>query len=379
MSTSTDPHQLHERRTRLFESLAAEPWAHDFFAVLRQMESLSPNSPRLGRALRPSAEPIRMGQDPELDFAPAALMSFKADGHKPPRLGARFFGLFGPMGPLPLHLTEYARDRLRNHADPTFARFADVFHHRALLLFYRAWAQSQPAVQADRPSDDQFAKWVSALFGQAPATLRHADAVPDAAKRFAAGHLARPTRNPESIAKVLRQYFDVPIRIEPYVGHWLALRAEDRSRLGRPGARRSAPLGVSVVAGAKVWDRQYKIRLHIGPLTLAQYQQFLPGQPALIELRDWMRQLVGFDLLWDVQLVLQGSEVPPLNAGGKTALGRSTWLGRKTPHPDRGELRLHPSKISGRAEPVEAHAQRRDGTSTSSVRTGHSPIGQHRR
>jgi type VI secretion system protein ImpH len=349
---SADARHLNERRARLFESLAAEPWAHDFFAVLRQMESLSPNSPRLGRALRPSAEPIRMGQDPELDFAPAALMSFKADGHKPPRLGARFFGLFGPMGPLPLHLTEYARDRLRNHADPTFARFADVFHHRALLLFYRAWAQSQPAVQADRPSEDQFAKWVSALFGQAPAALRHADAVPDAAKRYSAGHLARPTRNPESIAKVLRQYFDVPIRIEPYVGHWMALRTEERSRLGRPGARRSAPLGVSVVAGAKVWDRQYKIRLHIGPLTLAQYQQFLPGQPALIELRDWMRQLVGFDMLWDMQLVLQGKEVPPLNVGGKTALGRSTWLGRKTPHPDRGELRLHPSKISVRAAKV---------------------------
>ncbi len=340
---STDPRQLHERRERLFASLAAEPWAHDFYAVLRQMESLSPGSPRLGSALRPSAEPIRMGQDPELDFAPAALMSFKTDSRKPPRLGARFFGLFGPMGPLPLHITEYARDRLRNHADPTFARFADVFHHRALLLFYRAWAQSQPAVQADRPSDDQFAKWVSALFGQAPATLRQGDAVADAAKRYSAGHLARATRNPESIAKVLRQYFGVPLRVEPYVGHWMPLRDVDRSRLGRPGARRSAPLGVSVVAGAKVWDRQYKLRLHIGPLTLAQYQQFLPGQPSLAELRDWMRQLLGFDMLWDVQLVLKGGEVPALGMGRTAALGRTTWLGRKTPHPDRGELRLNPA------------------------------------
>ncbi|HET7794439.1 MAG TPA: type VI secretion system baseplate subunit TssG [Rhizobacter sp.] len=336
---------LHQRRERLFQRLEAEPWAHDFFAVLREIESLAPNAPRLGSALRPGAEPIRLGQDPELDFAPAGLMSFKPAGKTPPRLGARFFGLFGPMGPLPLHITEYARDRLRNHADPTLARFADVFHHRALLLFYRAWAQSQPAVQADRPADDQFAKWVSALFGQAPAPLRQADSIPDTAKRFAAGHLARPTRNPETIVKVLRQYFQVPIRIEPYVGHWLPLRSEDRSRLGRPGARRSAPLGVSVVAGSKVWDRQYKLRLHIGPLTLAQYQQFLPGQPALTELRDWMRQLLGFDMLWDVQLVLQGSEVPALGMNRTTALGRSTWLGRKTPHPDRGELRLRPQDI----------------------------------
>jgi type VI secretion system protein ImpH len=136
----------------------------------------------------------------------------------------------------------------------------------------------------------------------------------------------------------------VPIRIEPYVGHWLPLRAEDRSRLGRPGARRSAPLGVSAVAGAKVWDRQYKIRLHIGPLTLAQYQQFLPGQPSQLELRDWMRQLIGFDMLWDIQLVLKGQEIPALGLRHKTTqLGRTTWLGRKTPHPDRGELRLNPA------------------------------------
>ena len=82
-----DARQLEERRARLFERLAAEPWAHDFFAVLRQVESLSPASPRLGRALRPGAEPLRLGQDPELDFAPAALMSFRADANKPPRLG----------------------------------------------------------------------------------------------------------------------------------------------------------------------------------------------------------------------------------------------------------------------------------------------------
>jgi type VI secretion system protein ImpH len=268
------------------------------------------------------------------------------------RGGVRFLGLFGPMGPLPLHLTEYARDRLRNHGDATFARFADVFHHRMLLLFYRAWAQAQPAVQADR-RDDAFAKWVSALFGQGPAALRDADSVADAAKRHVSGHLARPTRNPESIAKVLRQYFSVPIRVEPYVGHWMALRPDDRSRLGGAGGRRTAALGVSAVAGGKVWDRQYKLRLHIGPLTHAQYGLFLPGQKSLIELRDWMRQLVGFEMLWDVRLVLKGGEVPKLAAGKgdaktlpspTTALGWDTWLGRRGPHPDGRALNLNPSQ-----------------------------------
>ncbi len=340
------PEALYQRQQRLHEALAAEPWAHDYFATLRKINALNPQQPRLGSALRPSAEPIRLGQDPELDFAPAGVMSFKLNEHTPPRLGVRFFGLFGPMGPLPLHLTEYARDRARNHADATFARFADVFHHRALLLFYRAWAQAQPTVQADRTNDDQFAKWVSALFGQAPVALRHGDTVPDAAKRFNAGHLARATRNPERIVKVLTQYFQVPIRIEPYVGHWMHLRTEDRSRLGSASNRRSTALGVSAVAGPKVWDRQYKLRLHIGPLTREQYENFLPGQRSLAELRDWMRQLLGFEMLWDVRLVLRGDEVPKLRTGPGARLGMTTWLGRKTPHPDRGDLHLRPANLS---------------------------------
>jgi len=349
---------LHERRTQLFDDLAREPWAHDFFAVLRRIDALWPDEPRLGTALRPSAEPVRLGQNPELDFAPAAVMSFDASARGAPRMGVRFFGLFGPMGPLPLHLTEYTRDRLRNHGDATLARFADVFHHRLLLLFYRAWAQGQPTVQADRERDDQFAKWVSALFGQAPQTLRHADSVPDTSKRFVAGHLARPTRNPESIVKTLRQYFGVPLRVESHVGHWLPLRTQDRSRLGSSAHRRSATLGVSAVAGSKVWDRQYKIRLHLGPLGIEQYRRFLPGAPALDELRDWMRQLLGFEMLWDLRLVLKASDVPALQLGQGAALGRTTWLGRKRAPADRGDLILNPARRS------KAHGATRASSST---------------
>src|SRR6478609_2460492 len=73
-----------------------------------------------------------------------------------PRLYVTFGGMFGPQGPLPLHLTEYARDRIINSADPTFARFLDIFHHRMLSLVYRAWADAQPTVQFDRPESDRF-------------------------------------------------------------------------------------------------------------------------------------------------------------------------------------------------------------------------------
>ena len=82
---------------------------------------------------------------------------------------------------------------------------------------------------------------------------------------------------------------------------------------------------------------------------MEQYRQFLPGQRSLVELRDWMRQLLGFDMLWDLQLVLKGSEVPALalgrDASQAAALGRSTWLGARAPHTDRGDLRLNPASL----------------------------------
>ena len=170
--TAAAPASTQEREQALqtlFEALHAAPYAHDFFALLRRVDSLRPDAPRFGRAQRPSQEAMRLGQEPELDFAPAALATFAREGGAAPRLGVRFFGLLGPQGPMPLHFTEYVRERLRFRNDPTPARFLDIFHHRLLTLFYRAWAESQPVVQHDRPSEDRFAAWLGATFGHGSA------------------------------------------------------------------------------------------------------------------------------------------------------------------------------------------------------------------
>ena len=154
----------------------------------------------------------------------------------------RLFGLLGPNGPLPMHITEYARHRLRHAGDPTLSRFLDLFHHRFLALFYRAWAQAQPHVNRDRPEHDRFLVYVGAFVGIAPPPLRHRDTVPDLAKLFHAGTLVRQVRNAEGLAAILRQFFRVPVGIEEFVGHWLRSRRRERtlSAPRRRGARRPA-------------------------------------------------------------------------------------------------------------------------------------------
>jgi type VI secretion system protein ImpH len=310
--------------------LAEAPYSYDFYQTLRWLECLYADKPRWGEALRPVDEPIRLGQEADLSFAPSPLASFgTARGETRPRLQVRLFGLFGPNGPLPLHLTEYARERSRNAGDQTFSRFADMFHHRLLALFYRAWAQGQPHVNRDRPNQDRTAAYVSSLFGVQPPTFRNRDALPDVARLFHAGTLVRHVRNSEGLAGVLQQFFNVRVRVQQFVGHWMVLGERERTFLAREGAQ----LGSGAVLGARVWDRQHKFRLHMGPLTLAQYESFLPGGRSLRQLADWVAFYLSFELDWDVRLILRRDEVPRLSLNGRGRLGWTTWLGTRR---DRG-------------------------------------------
>ncbi|MEW9585356.1 type VI secretion system baseplate subunit TssG [Paraburkholderia sp. DGU8] len=320
----------------------------DFFQVVRLLENAYADKPRIGESMQPRDDAIRFVQEPELVFHPTTLGAFTPAGEdRAARLAVKFFGLLGPHGPLPTHLTEYARDRARNANDPTFARFLDVFHHRMVSLFYRAWANAQPAVSLDRPGRDRFSFYVGSVFGLAEPTLRERDAVPDFAKLHFAGLLGGPTRPAAGLKLVLARFFDLPVEIEQWVGHWLTLPANSLLRLG--AADGSASLGVSTLLGARVWDCQHKFRIVIGPVSRADYERFLPGGESLNRLVDWVRNYARDGLDWDLRLVLKQEDVPCLKLGRHARLGYTIWaLG----HPARGDQRqlvLRPTGPDGRS------------------------------
>jgi type VI secretion system protein ImpH len=298
--------------------------SYEFYAAMRLVECAHPAAPRLGRAARASEESVRLGQVPSLAFAPATFLAAdrRADGRL--WLGAAFFGVFGPNGPLPLHLTEYAHDRRHNFRDDTLARFADVFHHRLLCLFYRGWADAQPTVHADRPDSDRFRTYVGALLGLGTPALRGRDAMPDPMRLHFAGRLASQVRNPEGIQAMLSEYFHERVRIAEFRGEWMALDAEDRLYLGR--SPRAGALGAGATLGPRVWGVQSKFRIVLGSMPFARFERFLPGSTALGELSAIVRNLVGFELEWELQLVVDRDEVPPVCLGAGARLGYSAWL-----------------------------------------------------
>ncbi|MDX9979016.1 type VI secretion system baseplate subunit TssG [Thauera sp. AutoDN2] len=323
---------------RLEQQLRDRPWSVDWFLALRWIEARRSDLPRLGHGIRPEEEPVRVSHPPSLRFAPAALAGFARDRAGRPRIAQLAFGLFGPNGPLPLHLTEYVRSLRELERDEALQAFLDIFQHRASMLFYRAWSSVQSTNSLDRPGDDRFSDYVGSLAGYGEKVSSGHDAIPDHARRHVAGHLVRATRNPEGMAAILGAYFGAPFRVEEWVMNWLALSPEDRSTLG--GHTDASRLGVGSVCGTAVPDRLHRFRLHAGPLDLQAYRRFLPDGAWYVPVRDWVRHYTGFELAWDLRLVLRGDQVPPARLGAQTQLGWTSWMGGNPGGADRGDLVL---------------------------------------
>ncbi len=334
--------QDHLARMAAFEN---NPGAYDFFAALRLLECAYPDKPRIGQSLRPHDDAVRFGQVPSMAFEADMLAAFKpaADGGAP-RLDVNFIGLLGANGPLPLHLTEYIRDRLRNASDPTLARFLDVFHHRMIALFYRAWASAQPTVSLDRADADRFSDYMASLVGLGMRSLRARDAVPDFAKLHYAGHLAAHTRNADGLAQILSDFFKVKVEIEQFVGHWMTLPQDNRCRLH--SGHDAQVLGMTTILGAKVWNCQHKFRIVLGPLTLADYQRLLPGGDSFRRLLDWVRNYAGLAYDWDVNLLMKKEHLPQLRLGQQARLGWSSWLRSRPAAQDDRQCVLNPNQHS---------------------------------
>ena len=313
---------LPPRFEELLARLEAEPWRfHPYFAM-RLLEAAHSDKPRLGQSARLRDDPVRFGQEPTVAFAPAALASFRRDGSVP-RLDQYMFGLFGPNGPLPLHLTEFARERERNAHDATFRRFADIFHHRLFQLFYRAWADANPVTHADRAGDDRWRLYVGSLMGLGLEGLRDRDALPDEARLHWAGLFAMPTRPAEGLERVLAGFFSEPVHVEPLHGHWIHLPKDMLSRLGGPESR----LGASATLGERVWDCAGKFRIVLGPVGFAKFQNLLPGRASLARLLALVRAWNGGDTMWwDLQVILKQAEVPGTKLNAGSGLGWTSWL-----------------------------------------------------
>jgi type VI secretion system protein ImpH len=313
----------------LEHTLFTEAYRFDFFQAVRLLERLSGGRTPVGGEGPPAREVVRFLTKLSLAFPPSAIDRIEPprEADAPPRMTVSFLGLTGPSAVLPQVYTELLLKR-KHAGDPALAEFLDILNHRLIALFYRAWEKHHVIVAHERGSDDVLARHVFALLGLGIPPLRDRHSFPDVALLKYAGIFARRHRPAVVLEALLGDVFRLPVAVAQFVGHWLALAPSDRSTIGAAGAHNA--LAVSMVLGARVWDEQGSIRVRLGPLSLAQFQSFLPGGPGFRHLTELVRLFVDAELDFDVQLVLKAGEVPDCRLSSDPArgarLGRFAWV-----------------------------------------------------
>ncbi|MGN6315456.1 type VI secretion system baseplate subunit TssG [Trinickia sp.] len=251
-----------------------------------------------------------------------------------------FFGLLGGQGALPLHYTEQLVARAHVQRDHAAREFFDVFSNRATALFYAAWKKYRLPFHYELDRDERYLPLLLALAGVPDAGTRaHLQAGRGALLDEAIAGYALPARHrPMSaayLARTLTDYFRVPVQVEQFAGRWYAVPSERMTVLGRA----NATLGATALAGERVWQRDMRARIVVGPLTKRDYEAFLPGESRAIALERMLTLLAGITIEYEVSLVLAREEVGTSCLGGGARLGYDAFLCTREAEHDRDDAR----------------------------------------
>ncbi|HVM99763.1 MAG TPA: type VI secretion system baseplate subunit TssG [Caulobacteraceae bacterium] len=301
--------------------VAEEAKRYGVFPVLRAAEARAPGLPRIGASRLPAQNIVDLNQAPSVEFPSSTLESIEIKGPRA-AVNGYWLGLTGPMGALPLHLTEFAMTERRYGHKRPFGRFLDVLAGRMLQFFYRAWADSQPAAHADRPDDDRFADYLDALSG-AGENVPADPAFPRRARLHYASLFASH-RSPAGIQDGLTHLLGTPVRLVEFLPRWRDIEPSDRSRLGAPGSFNG--LGLDTVAGSSVRGVTDAFRVVVRARTFAEYESFLPTGDQFKIAAEALDAFTPSHLEWELEVELDEKDARPAQLDGRTRMGWTSWM-----------------------------------------------------
>lgn len=311
----------------LRRKLDEAPFDFSFFQTVRLLQFIGERFP-VGYFTEPSREAVRFGGHASLAFPPAEIRSLELTPEFPPKLTTHFFGLIGPAGVLPVFYTAFLVERIMAN-DWTLNDFLNIFQHRLTSLFYRVWEKYHFVVAYERQQEDSVSGHLLDLIGIGTTGLRNRQEVTDEALMGYAGLLGQIPRSQSAFSQLLRDYFNVPVEVIPFAGTWRKIERSAWTRLDE-NRNNSGQLGLGTVLGDEVWDEQSVVNVRLGPLTLAQYKQFLPDGDAFRPLQAMQRFFCGHDYDVELQLVLRREDAPRCGLDIESAepprLGWISWM-----------------------------------------------------
>jgi len=315
---------------RYLGDLASDPdtlYKQGFAPLLRYLDANAPLAKRIGYSVSPKQDFVRFGQTPLLHFHSSAFTKVTFDDKSGDyKLKNSYWGMLGINGPLPSHLTEYAIERNYRLKDNTFTEFLDIFNHRFISLFYRAWADAQPTVSHDRPDHDNFKQRLSAFSGETNTcqdTFKQSKNI----HQYLAGLFSQKNRSAKTLAQLLTEYLHLDVNIEEFQGRWYDLQQSEQTQLGLNNAN----LGVSSLIGTRTYQRNFSFSINIGPVDYQQYISLLNNKHGLDTIIELTQKAVGQEYEFSINIVLKEQQTQACQLGS-TKLGINSWCQNKLSH-----------------------------------------------
>ncbi len=321
--------------------LFAQSWRFDFYQAVRLLEMLHPDRQPVGETADAQKESLRFRSAPDLDFPASDVCAVSQNGSDacPIRMEVSFMGLAGHHGVLPPPYTELIQERVRKK-DTALRDFLDMFNHRFISLLYRVRKMTRIAFDGKNAAESHFARYLFCLMGMGTEGLQNRMSVKDRALLFYTGLLNQQPRSMKGLEAMLSHYFSVRIKGKQMCGQWYDLAEDQITKLGLKG--QNSRLGHDAVIGKRVWEQQGKFELHIGPMNLEKFLDFLPGKSGHAAIGQLTRFYTGDQFDFDLVLILKKEEVPGmlLSVTKGARLGWTSWVKPSEDVPEWGQVRV---------------------------------------
>jgi type VI secretion system protein ImpH len=314
------------------------PARYEFFQAVRMLQLAAPERAAVGYDAEPNLEAVRFESDISLTFPTSEIAELRASSgaDRAPVMRVAFMGIATPasFGSLPMPYCLAIREQ---RGAQTAREFVDLFNHRLIALFYRAWEKYRFGIAYERQSGlGTFENALLALVGAGMPALRDRLPLDDRALLFGAGGLSRRPMSRRALESALSNQFELPVRVRSFEPAWQTLKAE--SRIGVRGE-----LGRDAFLGTRILLAQHRFRIVAGPMPRERFEDLLPAcagpdpRAAGLGLRSLVamaRFASGSEYEFDLELVLRSDQVAPLRLARaivdpsepQARLGWSTWL-----------------------------------------------------
>lgn len=327
----------------VIDQLLTEPYRAEFFQAVSVIELwLRQNGVEHGK---PLLDYLRFPNRMSLAFPPSQIDALAPEADAPIRnaeallaalrdqrlrhihITPAFTGLLGSNGVLPLRYTQRIADHEHDTGDGGPRAFLDLLANRSTSLLYQAWSKHRPECMRDTEGKDSLLPILLALAGLRPRTQDEREdyaGIDEETAGFYAAQFGKRAISGGVIAGVLSEYFAVPFELEQFVGCWRQLAPEHQAQLGV----RNTNLGVGMVLGTRVYCRDMRVRVRIGPLDKEAFERFIPGASGMKALNKMLGMFCGAGLTFEVRVVLRKEDVRgmKLSASGGPRLGIDAFL-----------------------------------------------------